>query len=193
MKQYKINEIFYSIQGEGYFTGTPAIFVRFSGCNLKCPWCDTKHEEGTLYTKEQLEAIVDKILKDKNTQDVLIVLTGGEPTLQISDEERLFNEFFVAIETNGTNKVPRWVNWITVSPKSNIMPSDFKFKPNEIKLVYEKHREEYYKSLKGSDAFLYLQPLELDGKMNTEETVNFVKENPEYRLSVQLHKFIGVR
>lgn len=193
MKQYKINEIFYSIQGEGYFTGTPAVFIRFSGCNLKCSWCDTKHEKGTLYTKEQLETEVDKILKGKNIQNVLIVLTGGEPTLQISNEEHLFDKFFVAIETNGTNEVPKWINWITVSPKSNIPLSSFKFQPSEIKLVFEKHRIEYYNSLKDTNAFLYLQPLEQNGYMNIEETVDFVKNNPEYRLSVQLHKFIGVR
>ena len=186
--KYKINEIFYSIQGEGYFTGTPAVFVRFSGCNLKCSWCDTKHEDGEYYTKEELEAEVEKLTK--GNPDVLIVLTGGEPTLQLTDE-RLFKNYFVAIETNGTNKVPNWVNWITISPKTDI--TEFKNNPSEIKVVFEKHRIDYLEKLKGNSAFLYLQPLEIDGKMNVEETLDYIKQNPEFRLSVQTHKLIGVR
>lgn len=188
---YKINEIFYSIQGEGYFTGMPAVFIRFSGCNLKCKWCDTQHEEGTFYSKEQLEEAVYKIVGDK--PDVLIVLTGGEPTLQIKEDEQLFKDRFVAIETNGTNKVPYWVSWVTISPKTDIKLSDFKNIPDEIKVVYEKHRENYLQELKKFGGRLYLQPLELNGEMNIKDTLDFIKKNPEYRLSVQLHKLIGVR
>ena len=71
----KINEIFYSLQGEGYYTGTPAIFIRFSGCNLKCSFCDTQHEEGTMMTDDEIIAEVKKY------PAVTVVLTGGEPSL----------------------------------------------------------------------------------------------------------------
>lgn len=189
MKKYKINEIFFSIQGEGSFAGTPAIFVRFSGCNLKCPWCDTKHEEGTYYTKEELEAKVNELAEEY----VMVVLTGGEPTLQITEDEQLFADRFVAIETNGTNKVPTWVSWITVSPKTNICPADFKNFPDEIKIVFEPSRIDYYDTIKHYGGRLYLQPLEKEGKMNIKETLDYIKKNPMFRLSVQLHKLIGVR
>ena len=76
----KINEIFYSLQGEGYHTGTPAIFVRFSGCNLKCDFCDTQHEEGKMMTDDEIIAEVKKY------PAVTVVLTGGEPSLWIADE-----------------------------------------------------------------------------------------------------------
>lgn len=192
MKKYKINEIFFSIQGEGYFAGTPAVFVRFSGCNLKCPWCDTKHEDGKYYTKEELEQEVENLL-GKDKPYVMIILTGGEPTLQLHEDEPLFQDRFVAIETNGTNIVPSWVSWITVSPKTNLLPKDFKNFPDEIKVVFEKSRVDYYDTLKHYGGRLYLQPLEKDGKMNIKETLEYINKNPMYRLSVQLHKLIGVR
>ena len=75
----KINEIFYSLQGEGYHTGTPAVFVRFSGCNLKCGFCDTRHEEGVMMTDEEIIAEVKKY------PAVMVILTGGEPSLWIDD------------------------------------------------------------------------------------------------------------
>lgn len=189
MSFYKINEIFYSIQGEGYYAGTPAIFVRFSGCNLKCPWCDTKHEKAILFTKEDLEKRVN--LLSNNNKDIMVVLTGGEPTLQIKEEEPLFLNRYVAIETNGTNKVPSWVSWITISPKTNLL--EFKNYPDEIKTVFETSRIAYYDKLKNVGGRLYLQPLEQNGQMNIQETLDYIKQNPEYRLSVQLHKLIGVR
>ena len=94
----KINEIFYSLQGEGYHTGTPAIFVRFSGCNLKCDFCDTQHEEGKMMTDDEIIAEVKKY------PAVTVVLTGGEPSLWIDDEliDRLHEAGkYVTIETNG--------------------------------------------------------------------------------------------
>lgn len=191
MSQYKINEIFYSIQGEGYFAGTPAVFVRFSGCNLKCPWCDTKHEDAKLYTKEDLEKSVEQLCG--NNSEVMVVLTGGEPTLQIKEDEPLFQNHFVAIETNGTNKVPYWVSWITISPKTDIHFTQFKNIPDEIKTVFEKKRIPYYNELKSLGGRLYLQPLEQNGKMNIQETLEYIKQNPQFKLSVQLHKLIGVR
>lgn len=187
--KYKVNEIFYSIQGEGFFTGQPAVFIRFSGCNLKCPWCDTKHEEGQYYTKTELEKAVDGITH--GNEDIIIVFTGGEPTLQLSDEEILLQDYFTCIETNGTNKPPKWVDWVTCSPKTNITFD--KFIPNEIKVVYEPERKEYLLDLTKVDSNLFLQPLEKEGKMNIEETLKFIKQHPEFRLSLQTHKLIGVR
>lgn len=188
--RYKVNEIFYSLQAEGVNAGRPAIFIRLCGCNLKCPWCDTKyHNEGKWYTKEELEAEVRSLADNR----VIVVFTGGEPTLQLKEDEELLPEYYRCIETNGTNPVPNWIDWITCSPKTDINFSKTPFIVDEVKVVFEQGRKKYLKSLIGGDFKLYLQPLELDGKMNIQETVDFIKENPEYTLSLQFHKMIGIR
>ena len=106
----KINEIFYSLQGEGYHTGTPAVFIRFSGCNLKCDFCDTRHEEGEMMTDED---IVNEIGK---YPAVMVILTGGEPSLWIDDAfiDLLHRAGkYVCIETNGTKPLPVAIDWAT--------------------------------------------------------------------------------
>lgn len=189
---YKVNEIFYSVQAEGFYAGHPAIFIRLCGCNLKCPWCDTKyHTQGKWYSKKELETEVKKLSKDK--KNVIIVFTGGEPTLQLKDEEELLKGYRRHIETNGTKPVPKWIDYVTCSPKSDI---DFKAmgrKPDEIKVVYENGRDKYLQSLKKQKCRLYIQPLEQDGQMNIKETMDFILKNPIYKLSLQFHKMIGVR
>lgn len=110
----KINEIFYSLQGEGFHTGTPAVFIRLSGCNLKCPFCDTQHEEGVLMTDEEIMAEVGKY------PAMMVILTGGEPSLWIDREfvDRLHRMGkYVCIETNGTHELPDNIDWVTCSPK----------------------------------------------------------------------------
>lgn len=99
----KINEIFYSLQGEGFHTGTPAVFVRFSGCNLRCGFCDTRHEEGVMMTDEE---IVEKV---SSFPARMVILTGGEPSLWI--DKSLISRLReagkqVCIETNGTRPLP---------------------------------------------------------------------------------------
>ena len=192
MYTYRVNEIFYSIQGEGYFAGTPAVFVRFSGCNLACPWCDTDHSHATEMTHDELEAAVLKLLAGH--KGAIIVLTGGEPALQLHDDEPLFRGFRtrICIETNGTLPVPDWVNWITVSPKnelSNIVPLF-----DELKFVFEPEHIPYYLSLQEAGGIKSIQPLaRKDGTTNLPEALEFVLAHPRFRLSVQLHKIIGVR
>ena len=114
MDSYRINEIFYSLQGEGYYTGTPAVFLRMSGCNLKCGFCDTSHESHTVMTIDEIiDAVTDFPARH-------IVITGGEPTLQLDAAltTRLKEEgFYIQIETNGTHPVAPAVDWVTVSPK----------------------------------------------------------------------------
>jgi len=129
--KYKVNEIFYSIQGEGWFTGTPMIFVRFSGCNLKCSWCDTKyHLTGTEYDIVQLTQKIIEIKKqyanDSFVGPTSICLTGGEPTIQpafsLLCSTLIGLGFCLYIETNGTGKIDAYLQLnrgahITVSPK----------------------------------------------------------------------------
>ena len=192
-KTYKINEIFYSIQGEGANAGVPAAFVRFSGCNRRCPFCDTDHESGVEMTAEQIRQAVDKASDGLKT---MVVLTGGEPTLQLSDDENLFPDAgdrrLIAIETNGTGAVPSWIDWVTVSPKDDI-PLDKLPRFNEVKLLFDKTRLDYFQLFNRDGITAFIQPIDRSGKMNIQETVNFIKQNPRFRLSVQIHKLIGMR
>ena len=192
MHSYRVNEIFYSIQGEGAFAGTPAVFVRFSGCNLACPWCDTDHSNFVEMTRDELEEAVRALLKGR--EGAIIVLTGGEPALQLREDEPLFFGFKtrVCIETNGTLPVPDWVDWVTVSPKnelSSIVPLY-----DELKFVFEPEHIPYYLSMQDVGCIKSIQPLaRKDGTTNLAEALEFVLAHPRFKLSVQLHKIIGVR
>ena len=192
-KTYKINEIFYSLQGEGYNAGRPAVFVRFSGCNRRCPFCDTRHESGVEMTAEQIRQAVEKASAGLKT---MVVLTGGEPTLQLSEDENLFptadDRRLIAIETNGTGAVPSWIDWVTVSPKEDI-PLDKLPKFNEVKLLFDETRLDYIQLFNRDGIIAFIQPIDRSGKMNIQETVKFIKQNPRFRLSVQIHKLIGIQ
>lgn len=178
----KINEIFYSLQGEGYHTGTPAVFVRFSGCNLKCSFCDTQHEEGTMMTDEEILAEVNKYPSH------IVILTGGEPALWIDDA---FIDFlhragkYVCIETNGTKPLPVAIDWVTCSPKQGAALHVNGM--NEVKVVYEGQDLSVYEDLPAEHFFL--QPCSCS---NTAETVACVMQHPQWRLSLQTHKLIDI-
>ena len=179
----KINEIFYSLQGEGYHTGTPAIFVRFSGCNLCCDFCDTQHEEGIMMTDEEIIAEVKKY------PAVTVVLTGGEPSLWIDDDfiDRLHEAGkYVCIETNGTRVLPESIDWVTCSPKQGTKLEITRM--DEVKVVYEGQYISIYESLLAEH--FYLQPCSCS---NTAETVDCVMQHPKWRLSLQTHKLIDLR
>ena len=192
-KTYKINEIFYSIQGEGANAGRPAVFVRFSGCNRRCPFCDTDHESGVEMTAEQIRQAVEKASGGLKT---MVVLTGGEPTLQLSEDENLFPDAgdrrLIAIETNGTGAVPSWIDWVTVSPKENIPPDKLP-RFNEVKLLFDKTRLDYFQLFNRDGITAFIQPIERNGEYNFVEAIAFVKQNPRFRLSVQIHKLIGIQ
>ena len=115
-KTYKINEIFYSLQGEGFYTGTPSVFVRFSGCNLSCPFCDTDHNQGVMMTADEIAAAVNAFPASH------VVLTGGEPSLFVDDElTAALQGHFIAMETNGTHPVAAGVDWITMSDRKSVV------------------------------------------------------------------------
>lgn len=179
----KINEIFYSLQGEGYHTGTPAIFIRFSGCNLKCSFCDTQHEEGTMMTDEEIVAEVKKY------PAVTVILTGGEPSLWIDHEfvDRLHRTGkYVCIETNGTRPLPDNIDWVTCSPKQGVKLGITRM--DEVKVVYEGQDISVYELL--PTELFFLQPC---SGANISETVDCVMRHPKWRLSLQTHKLIDIR
>lgn len=191
---YRVNEIFYSLQGEGYFTGTPAVFLRFSGCNLKCGFCDTRHEE---YVVMNPTDIIDRI---KGYPTRHIVITGGEPSLQLDQflVDLLHDEgYFIQIETNGTHILPEGIDWVTCSPKSGMNDeADLRIRHvDELKVVYEgQDVESIANSIPAMHYFL--QPCSSDrypGGSNTSETVEYILKNPHWRLSLQTHKLINIQ
>ena len=197
----RINEIFYSLQGEGHHTGYPSVFIRFSGCNLQCPFCDTRHNEGVAMTDTDIIRAVNLYKAD------WVVLTGGEPSLYIdADFIRLLHQATgkkIAIETNGTNKLPDGIDWVTVSPKTGIddMIGEPKIKvehADEIKVVDVGQDLESYFDLpcRGEKTLMYLQPCYVaDKKMreaNTMRTVRRVLQDPRWTLSLQIHRYLGI-
>ena len=178
----KINEIFYSLQGEGFHTGTPAVFIRFSGCNLRCPFCDTRHEEGTLMSDEQLiEALAAYPCR-------MVILTGGEPSLWIDEAliERLHQAGkYICIETNGTHPLPNGIDWVTCSPKEGapVVLTHI----DEVQVVYAGQPLAPYAALPAPPHFL--PPC---AGQNTDEVVRYILTHPEWRLSLQTHKLIHI-
>ena len=122
-RTYRINEIFYSLQGEGFWTGTPAVFVRFSLCNLRCPFCDTDFRSYSELSAEDIVSAASSVIPSEAKESMLVVLTGGEPGLQV--DVPLVEAFHAAgfrvhIETNGTRALPEGIDWVTLSPKSSL-------------------------------------------------------------------------
>jgi organic radical activating enzyme len=200
----KVNEIFYSLQGEGVYTGTAAVFLRLSGCNMKCWFCDTKgHEQGTEMTEEEIAERVSQYPARH------IVITGGEPTMQLNARlTQLLHEkgFYIQIETNGALPLKEGteVDWITCSPKGNEIKIQ---RIDELKLLFIKEYLEKYKEVKASQRCL--QPLDEGGQevqtlasqagssrfassRGVQEVISYIKEHPQWRLSLQTHKLINI-
>lgn len=190
----RVNEIFYSLQGEGHFAGTPAVFIRFSGCNLRCSFCDTDHSSFSEMKEEEIVA------EAKRFPAKHIVITGGEPGLQITTRlvRRLHEEgCFVQMETNGTRALPEGcrVDWITCSPKYErvILPH-----VDELKVVYEGDDTKIDEYAGMTDAkILSLQPCdvkdEVKNRQNLKGAIDYCLRHPEWHLSLQTHKIIDVR
>lgn len=203
MKMYRINEIFYSLQGEGIFTGTAAVFIRFSGCNLACPFCDTEHQPFTRMERKDIIREIDRVCD--GIRPALCVLTGGEPTLQVDQDllETLRKRFKrIAIETNGTRDVISGFDLITISPKDCFVENaalavQTSGAETECKVVFdgEHNPEQYFERVQASH--YYLQPCDTgDPARNAEilaAAVQHIKTHPWWRLSLQTQKIINVR
>lgn len=183
MKTYRVNEIFYTLQGEGFYTGTPAVFLRFSGCNRACPFCDTDFSRGEEMTASEIaEAVAQYPARH-------LVATGGEPLLQLDSDllrELKLRGFYVQIETNGTCPVPPEVDWVTCSPKDAPWAVD---RIDELKVVYQGQDVEELASLLPAPR-LFLQPC---SGLNIPETIAYIMEHPRWRLSIQAHKFLNIQ
>ena len=207
---YAVKEIFLTLQGEGGQAGRPAVFCRFAGCNLwtgreqdragaVCNFCDTDFVGldgpggGRFADAEALAGAVEAAWRG-GPRDRLVVLTGGEPLLQV--DPALVNalhalSFLIALETNGTLPAPRGIDWVCVSPKAQARV--VQTSGQELKLVYPQIGVDpaRFESL-AFERFL-LQPM--DGphrQANTEAAIAYCLEHPRWRLSVQTHKYIGI-
>ncbi len=191
----RVNEIFYSLQGEGRFTGTAAIFLRLSGCNLRCSFCDTRHDSYT----EMTEAEIVHAISAYPARHV--VITGGEPTMQLTQSlvDALHEAGkFVQIETNGSialaPSLAQAIDWITCSPKS--LPVRIG-RVDELKVVYEGQELAPYEAMaRDYGSALCLQPCDTgDTVKNTsllDAVVDYIKKHPAWRLSLQTHKLIHI-
>ena len=198
MEIYPIVEIFHSVQGEGYHSGESSIFVRFGRCNLRCEWCDTDFD---VFENMNIEEITNTIFEYNCKK---IIFTGGEPALQ--NLEPLINTlrpmgYTFSIETNGTVEIPNGlIDWICVSPKDQLYPnvSIKQRSGDELKCVYVGQDLSIYDQLKNGFNHLYLQPCYDETKdviwngISFRQTVEVVKKNPEWNLSLQTHKWMGV-
>ena len=195
----RINDIFYSLQGEGHNTGRAAVFVRFAGCNLRCSFCDTEFDTYREMSDGQiLEAISQYPAR-------FVVLTGGEPTLQVDEAfvELLHQHGYeVAMESNGTRPAPQNLDWLTVSPKVRSEKLEVKSEKlaDELKVVFdETTAPESYLSLLTShfSPLLFLQPCDTGDAARNEaivaRCVEYIKEHPWWRLSLQTHKLVGFK
>lgn len=197
MVSYPIVEIFHSVQGEAYHTGVPHVFVRFGNCNLRCEWCDT---DFLTFEEMELKDIVDKVLSFNCKR---VIFTGGEPCMQDLDTiggALKEHGIHLSIETNGTIQVPEIIDWICVSPKDQVYPNvSIKQRTgDELKVVYCGQDLSMYDELKSGFDHHYIQPcyihsesVEWNGR-SFAVVEEIVKNNPEWRLSLQTHKWMGV-
>ncbi|PIR22014.1 MAG: hypothetical protein COV44_10105 [Deltaproteobacteria bacterium CG11_big_fil_rev_8_21_14_0_20_45_16] len=198
MKTYKINEIFYSLQGEGVRAGTANVFIRFSDCNLRCSRnkegfdCDTEFISGT---QMNLDQILSQARSLSATCD-WVILTGGEPSLQIDDSllDALHTAGYkIAIESNGLRELSSKIDWICISPKT--AESSLRQKTaHELKYVRALGMKIPNPSIK-AEHYLISPAFEVDHlpSENLEHCLNLIRDNPKWRLSVQQHKIWKVR
>ncbi|QIK54572.1 radical SAM protein [Dysgonomonas sp. HDW5B] len=188
-----VNEIFYSLQGEGGRVGEPSIFIRLTQCNLACSFCDTDFAEGD---DMSLDEIADAIALYPCKW---IIWTGGEPTIQLKDAHVAFFKekgYKQAIETNGTRRVPSQIDYITCSPK--LKYEDIRKKipfVNEIRIPVEVGNVLPDISLFPKADKYFVSPIFDGDKINLENVnycVDLVKENPAWSLSLQVHKLIHI-
>ena len=208
--KYRIKEIFFTQQGEGKNTGKDFIFVRFSGCNLWsgqekhrasaiCKFCDTDFygTDGINGGKYQAKELIEKIksLWISADSQIRVVLTGGEPLLQVDRgliSSLKKENIYIAVETNGTLEAPDGIDWICMSPKAN---TEIKLrKGSEVKVVYPQKNlnPDNFNVLDFKN--FYIQPMDSENyEDNVSQSVKFCMQNPNWKLSLQTHKILGIR
>ena len=208
---YLVNELFYSLQGEGANTGTPAVFCRFAGCNLwsgreadraaaACSFCDTDFVGtqgdggGRFAQADTLAAAIERAWPGDEAHR-FVVFTGGEPLLQLDGALTAATRargFRIAIETNGTLPIPEHVDWVCVSPKAG-QPLAVR-RGDELKLVFPQPHAPPERFVGLAFDHFFLQPMDgTDVEANTRAAMAYCLAHPRWRLSVQTHKLLGIR
>jgi organic radical activating enzyme len=191
----KVNEIFYSVQGEGKYSGAAAVFIRLSGCKMFCAWCDTKYAQKTNFRLTPAQIIA----RVKKYPAKTVILTGGEPCEQpLRPLLKLLaaNGYQIHLETNGSINIPTGLIYcVTVSPKSRASAQMLK-KADVIKLVVDagtdKKRVAAYKKYINKKTSFYIQP-EGNKQENIKKCLNLIKQNPQIKLSLQMHKLLNIK
>ena len=190
-------EEFYTIQGEGFHTGTAAYFVRIGGCDVGCHWCDVKESwNADLHPPTSIDTIVKNILAYSKT----VVVTGGEPlTWNMQPFTNLLkqNDIKIHIETSGAYPVTGEWDWFCLSPKKNKLPVESAYQiADELKvIVYNQHDfifAEEQAAQVNSNAILFLQPEWSKRNEMTPLIVDYVMKNPKWRISLQTHKYLNI-
>lgn len=208
---YQVKEIYYTLQGEGARTGRAAVFLRFAGCNLwsglekdrvraVCKFCDTDFvgvngvNGGSFSSAAELASSVAALWPQKQASKPYVVCTGGEPLLQLNSaliDSLHAQGFEIAIESNGTIEAPHGIDWICVSPKAEA--EIVQRRGDELKLVYPQidAAPERFASL--DFQHFYLQPMDApEREANTRAATEYCLAHPQWRLSLQTHKLIGL-
>ena len=215
-------EKFHSLQGEGFHAGKSAFFIRLAGCHVGCSWCDTKYSwEKEKYPLMSIKKIIDEIKKAREKGASFLVITGGEPlhhnldnfcqAINKETSKKKQNPIKIHIETSGVNKISGNYDWITLSPKRHLPPKNyFLERCNELKIIINDQKDidfaidikqeimNKYKNLssKGDFAQLdkkyYLQPA-WKNDHGFSLSIDFVKNNPEWSLSLQTHKYLKIK
>lgn len=191
-------EAFYTIQGEGFHQGKAAYFIRLAGCDVGCVWCDVK--ESWDKEKYPLQSVDEIVSKAKENAARLAVITGGEPTLhklEVLTSELQKAGFRTNIETSGSSPLTGTWDWICLSPKKFKPPlPEILKKADELKIIIfnksdfqwaEKYAAEVRRSCR-----LYLQPEWEKAQTVTPQIIDYIKEHPQWQLSLQVHKYINV-
>ena len=215
-------EQFHSLQGEGYHAGKSAFFIRLAGCKVGCSWCDTKHSwDEKKYPSISIKKIIDHIKIAREQGASFCVITGGEPlqhnldkfcqTIKKMTQGEKQNSMKIHIETSGVNSISGTYDWITLSPKRHSPPKKYFLKNfNEIKIIINEKediefaieiKKEISKqfrfstledNLKKEKKIYYLQP-SWNNKNGFSLAIDFVKNNPDWKLSLQTHKYLKIK
>jgi len=216
-KYLPIVEKFHSLQGEGFHSGKSAFFIRLAGCEVGCPWCDTKHSwDSKKYPLLSIDALLSEIKEVRSQGASFIVLTGGEPLQHNLDDfckiikketyTENNNPIKIHVETSGVNDFSGFYDWITLSPKRHKPPKDyFLDKCNEIKVIINNLTDIHFaqdikekiskirnQTNKYKDKKFFVQPA-WDSNRGYRLAINFVKMNPEWTLSLQTHKYLSIK
>ena len=199
MNSLPVMEQFVTLQGEGFFTGKSAVFIRLAGCDVGCSWCDVKESwDADEHPVLRVEEIVNEVLKYPTD---FVVITGGEPTLHnlntLVKALKKYNKY-IAIETAGTNPLPNGIDWVCFSPKKFKKPIDEIYSQvNELKVVINniadiRWAQSHADKITNDNAMLYLQPEWSKSDDIIPKILSFLQENPQWRLSLQTHKYLNI-